>query len=61
MTIVLTTHYMEEADRMCGRVAIVDHGRIVAEGTPHELKGDSGATLEEVYLRHTGLALKEAA
>ena len=38
MTIVLTTHYMEEADRLCDRIAIVDHGRIVAEGTPSELK-----------------------
>jgi ABC-2 type transport system ATP-binding protein len=61
MTIVLTTHYMEEADRLCGRIAIVDQGRIVAEGTPQELKGASGATLEDVYLRHTGHELKEAA
>ena len=38
MTIVLTTHYMEEADRLCDRIAIVDHGRIVVEGTPRELK-----------------------
>ena len=34
MTVVLTTHYMEEADRLCDRIAIVDHGRIVAQGTP---------------------------
>ena len=34
MTIVLTTHYMEEADRLCDRIAIVDRGRIVVEGTP---------------------------
>jgi len=61
MTIVLTTHYMEEADRLCGRVAIVDHGRIVAEGAPQDLKGASGATLEDVYLRHTRPALEEAA
>ena len=38
MTIVLTTHYMEEADRLCDRIAIVDHGRIVVAGTPAELK-----------------------
>jgi ABC-2 type transport system ATP-binding protein len=39
LTILLTTHYLEEADRLAGRVAIVDRGRIVAGGTPDELKG----------------------
>jgi ABC-2 type transport system ATP-binding protein len=38
MTVLLTTHYMEEADRLASRLAIVDHGRVVAEGTPEELK-----------------------
>ena len=42
-TIVLTTHYMEEAERLCDRVAIVDHGRIIAEGTPRELVAGLGA------------------
>jgi len=37
-TIMLTTHYMEEADRLCGRVAIMDHGRILALDTPEQLK-----------------------
>jgi len=45
LTVLLTTHYLEEADRLAGQLAIVDHGRIVAEGTPEELKaglrGDS--------------------
>jgi ABC-2 type transport system ATP-binding protein len=36
-TVLLTTHYMDEAERLCDRVAIVDHGRIIAEGTPREL------------------------
>ena len=40
LTILLTTHYMEEADRLAARVAIVERGRIVAEGTPDELKGE---------------------
>jgi ABC-2 type transport system ATP-binding protein len=38
VTVLLTTHYMEEADRLAARLAIVDQGRIVAEGTPDELK-----------------------
>ena len=42
-TILLTTHYMEEADRLCNRVAIMDHGRILALGTPAELKQSVGA------------------
>jgi ABC-2 type transport system ATP-binding protein len=42
-TILLTTHYMEEADKLCDRVAIMDHGRILALGTPAELKQSTGA------------------
>ena len=38
ITIVLTTHYMEEADQLCGRVAIIDHGKILVCGSPEELK-----------------------
>ena len=38
LTMLLTTHYMEEADRLCDRIAIVDHGTLVALGTPIELK-----------------------
>jgi ABC-2 type transport system ATP-binding protein len=41
-TVLLTTHYMEEAERLCDRVAIVDHGKIVAEGTPEELIASLG-------------------
>jgi ABC-2 type transport system ATP-binding protein len=41
-TIVLTTHYMEEADALCDRIAIIDHGKIVANGTPRELKASLG-------------------
>jgi len=43
-TIVLTTHYIEEAERLCDRVAIIDHGKLIAEGTPRELKQRSGNT-----------------
>src|SRR6516165_3374458 len=41
-TIVLTTHYIEEAERLCDRVAIIDHGRVISMGTPLELKQSSG-------------------
>jgi ABC-2 type transport system ATP-binding protein len=43
-TIVLTTHYIEEAERLCDRVAIIDHGKVIAEGTPRELKARSANT-----------------
>jgi ABC-2 type transport system ATP-binding protein len=42
-TVLLTTHYMEEASRLCDRVAIVDHGRVIALGTPRELIASLGA------------------
>ncbi|MEP7022125.1 MAG: ABC transporter ATP-binding protein [Pseudonocardiales bacterium] len=42
-TILLTTHYMEEADALCERLAIIDHGKVLAEGTPAELKSSLGA------------------
>lgn len=47
ITVVLTTHYMEEADELCGRVAIIDHGRILVEDTPAALKSSIGA--QKVY------------
>ena len=43
-TILMTTHYIEEAERLCDRVAIVDHGKVIAFGTPRELKAHSGGT-----------------
>jgi len=43
-TILLTTHYIEEAERLCDRVAIVDHGKVIALGTPRELKQRSAGT-----------------
>lgn len=45
ITVVLTTHYMEEADQLCERLAVVDHGRVLVEGTPDALKRDLGGTI----------------
>ncbi len=61
VTLVLTTHYMEEGDRLCERIAIIDRGTVVAEGAPAALKATVGrdATLEDVYLHYTGRAFEE--
>ena len=54
MTILLTTHYLEEADRLASRLAIVDRGRIVADGTPDELKRElRGDTVQVELLEST--------
>ena len=50
MTILVTTHYLDEADRLCDRVAIVDGGRVVAEGTPRELKGTLRGDMVQVEI-----------
>lgn len=57
-TLVLTTHYMEEAQRLCDRVAIMDSGRIVAIDSPEGLMEMHGGSLEEVYLKLTGRPLE---
>ncbi len=49
-TVLLTTQYLEEADRLAHTLAVLDHGRVIAEGTPTELKGELGATVLEVGL-----------
>ncbi len=49
-TVLLTTQYLEEADRLARRIAVVDHGRVIAEGTPAQLKADLGATVLDVGL-----------
>ena len=61
-TVFLTTQYLEEADQLCDRIAIIDQGRIVREGTPSSLKddlrrrqgGDTNPTLDDVFLDATG-------
>ena len=58
VTVFLTTHYMEEADQLCDRVAIIDRGKIVALDTPGQLKEvhgqDERTTLEDVFVKLTG-------
>ncbi len=56
-TLVLTTHYMEEAEKLCDRVAIMDSGKIVAIDTPRRLIIKHGGNLEDVYLKLTGRRL----
>jgi ABC-2 type transport system ATP-binding protein len=61
MTVLLTTHYLDEADRLAARLAVVDRGRVVAEGEPDQLKQDLGVTsLDEVYLHHAGRRYSDA-
>jgi ABC-2 type transport system ATP-binding protein len=59
VTVVLTTHYMDEADRLCDRLGIIDRGSVVAEDTPAALKASVGSdSLEHVYLHYTGHAFQ---
>jgi ABC-2 type transport system ATP-binding protein len=67
-TIFLTTQYLEEADQLCDRIAIIDKGLIVREGTPEKLKADlaqrpgdgSAPTLDDVFLDATGRTRERA-
>jgi ABC-2 type transport system ATP-binding protein len=61
MTVLLTTHYMEEADVLCDRVALMHHGRFLAEGTPTSLKAALGptTTLDDVFRHHVGAAIED--
>jgi ABC-2 type transport system ATP-binding protein len=61
MTVLLTTHYMEEADTLCERIALMHHGRIRSEGTPAELKArlGPGATLDDVFRHDVGTAIED--
>ena len=59
-TVILTTHYMEEAQELCDRVAIIDEGRLIEVGSPEELMEKHQAkNLEEVFLKLTGKKLRE--
>ncbi|HEV2323269.1 MAG TPA: ATP-binding cassette domain-containing protein [Terracidiphilus sp.] len=60
VTVFLTTHYMDEADRVAHRIGIIDHGRLVAQGTPAEIKASTGTeSLEEAFLALTGTTIRD--
>ena len=62
VTVFLTTHYMDEAERTAQRVAIIDHGRIVAQGSAQELRDQTGAdSLEGAFLMLTGTTIRDEA
>lgn len=60
VTVMLTTHYMDEADRVAHRIGIIDHGKLVAQGTPAEIKEQTGAaSLEDAFLKLTGSTIRD--
>jgi len=60
VTVFLTTHYMDEAEKVADRIAIIDHGKIVAQGSPNELKTQTSTdSLEEAYLSLTGSSIRD--
>jgi len=62
VTVFLTTHYMDEADRVAQRIAVIDHGKIVAQGSPQELKKQTATeSLEEAFLALTGSTIRDEA
>ena len=59
-TVILTTHYMEEAEELCDRVGIIDHGKLIALDSPEQLKQQfSAKNLEEVFIQLTGRRIRE--
>ena len=60
VTVMLTTHYMDEADRVAHRIGVIDHGKLVAQGTPREIKDSTGTeTLEDAFLKLTGSTIRD--
>jgi len=60
VTVFLTTHYMDEADRVAHRIGVIDHGKLVAQGTPREIKDRTGTeSLEEAFLALTGSTIRD--
>ena len=60
VTMLYTTHYMEEAEKICDHVAIIDHGKLISEGIPSEMmrEGDH-ESLQDLFFSHTGRSLRD--
>ena len=59
VTVFFTTHYMEEAERVADEIAVIDHGKIIAQGSAEALKGETGSrTLEEAFIALTGRSIR---
>jgi ABC-2 type transport system ATP-binding protein len=60
VTVFLTTHYMDEADRVAHRVGVIDHGKLVTQGTPAQIKSQTETTtLEDAFLKLTGSTIRD--
>ena len=60
VTVFLTTHYMDEADRVAHRIGVIDHGKLVAQGTPKAIKEQTGTeSLEDAFLALTGSTIRD--
>jgi ABC-2 type transport system ATP-binding protein len=60
VTVMLTTHYMDEEDRVAHRIGIIDHGKLVTQGTPAEIKAQTESqTLEDAFLKLTGNTIRD--
>jgi ABC-2 type transport system ATP-binding protein len=60
VTVFLTTHYMDEADRVAHRIGVIDHGKLVTQGTPRQIKDQTGTeTLEDAFLQLTGSTIRD--
>ena len=59
-TLILTTHYMEEAESLCDRIIIIDEGKVLKEGKLEDLLDEKSRNLDELFINLTGKALRES-
>jgi len=58
-TMFLTTHFMQEADELCGRISIIDHGKIIVTDSPASLKAKVGGSLDDAFIHYTGHGIRD--